>query len=277
MKNEVRSKGFTLIELLVVIAIIAILAAILFPVFAQAREKARQTTCLSNEKQIALAFVQYVQDYDETMPAYEYGSNAIGTNYAWEYMVYPYLKSVAVYKCPSIKSTEGGVNDNLSPQPWPDIDSDYNCNTNGFNEGGAGGSGPDFPADTNTQSFPSQANPWDPDSGNGNGACGGEGGPGVNLSSFLSPSTTIEIYEFTNSYPNPLDGGSEWWGTGNETNAPHTDRANYAFVDGHAKSYLPMQTFATPGTTGGTNMWTRDPTLPVTYGIWYDATQTIGS
>ena len=64
-----RNKGFTLIELLVVIAIIAILAAILFPVFAKAREKARQASCASNEKQLGLAIIQYVQDYDETFPA----------------------------------------------------------------------------------------------------------------------------------------------------------------------------------------------------------------
>ena len=65
---RIRNKGFTLIELLVVIAIIAILAAILFPVFAQAREKARQATCLSHSKQLALAVHMYAQDYDETLP-----------------------------------------------------------------------------------------------------------------------------------------------------------------------------------------------------------------
>jgi prepilin-type N-terminal cleavage/methylation domain-containing protein len=63
------TNAFTLIELLVVIAIIAILAAILFPVFAQARGKARQSSCLSNEKQIALSLMQYQQDYDETLPS----------------------------------------------------------------------------------------------------------------------------------------------------------------------------------------------------------------
>ncbi|HEY3298451.1 MAG TPA: prepilin-type N-terminal cleavage/methylation domain-containing protein, partial [Armatimonadota bacterium] len=68
-----RNSGFTLIELLVVIAIIAILAAILFPVFAQAREKARSASCLSNEKQIGLGLMMYMQDYDETYPmAYYY-------------------------------------------------------------------------------------------------------------------------------------------------------------------------------------------------------------
>ncbi len=65
-------KGFTLIELLVVIAIIAILAAILFPVFAQAREKARQTQCLSNEKQIGTSLMMYAQDYDEVLPGYRF-------------------------------------------------------------------------------------------------------------------------------------------------------------------------------------------------------------
>jgi len=92
-------RGFTLIELLVVIAIIAILAAILFPVFAKVREKARQTSCLSNEKQLGLAFMQYAQDYDEMLPV---GVVSGGTNYGtgWGGRIQPYVKSPQVYQCP---------------------------------------------------------------------------------------------------------------------------------------------------------------------------------
>src|SRR5438128_4422498 len=83
--------AFTLIELLVVIAIIAILAAILFPVFAQAREKARQTACLSNEKQIGSAMMMYSQDYDETFPPGRY-SNPSVTAFAWDNYIEPYAQ-----------------------------------------------------------------------------------------------------------------------------------------------------------------------------------------
>jgi prepilin-type N-terminal cleavage/methylation domain-containing protein/prepilin-type processing-associated H-X9-DG protein len=94
-----RPRAFTLIELLVVIAIIAILAAILFPVFAQARDKARQTACLSNTKQVALALYQYVQDYDEVLPM---GGWSIGTESSrWSVDIQPYLKSRDVFVCPS--------------------------------------------------------------------------------------------------------------------------------------------------------------------------------
>ena len=108
-----RKNGFTLIELLVVIAIIAILAAILFPVFAKAREKARQSSCLSNFKQIGLAVLQYAQDYDERTPR-EY-DNLVGKS-AWEWCntnqwtnyqdsVTPYIKNTQVFLCPSASST----------------------------------------------------------------------------------------------------------------------------------------------------------------------------
>src|ERR1051325_514545 len=108
-----RLRGFTLIELLVVIAIIAILAAILFPVFAQAREAARKTSCLSNTKQLGLGIMQYVQDYDETYPMNEWNGSTIGdannetgsANYfslvTWPWQVMPYIKNRQIFVCPS--------------------------------------------------------------------------------------------------------------------------------------------------------------------------------
>jgi prepilin-type N-terminal cleavage/methylation domain-containing protein/prepilin-type processing-associated H-X9-DG protein len=104
-----RRSGFTLIELLVVIAIIAILAAILFPVFAKAREKARQTSCLSNEKQLCLAVLQYAQDYDEMLPYYYIYWIPGNTAYlkSWMQICYPYVKNVQVYACPSWSQVPG--------------------------------------------------------------------------------------------------------------------------------------------------------------------------
>src|SRR5450759_194666 len=110
-RSEMRKNGFTLIELLVVIAIIAILAAILFPVFAQARAKARGAACLSNIKQIALGMTMYAQDYDETFPQWKWdqswnggiGSPGGPTNDAtsiWWNAIYPYVKNVQVFNCP---------------------------------------------------------------------------------------------------------------------------------------------------------------------------------
>ena len=92
-----KQKGFTLIELLVVIAIIAILAAILFPVFQKVRENARRTACLSNEKQIGIAVIQYSQDYDEYLIA---GTNGYGGASGWAGQLYPYVKSTGAFKCP---------------------------------------------------------------------------------------------------------------------------------------------------------------------------------
>jgi prepilin-type N-terminal cleavage/methylation domain-containing protein/prepilin-type processing-associated H-X9-DG protein len=123
MRQPRGRRGFTLIELLVVIAIIAILAAILFPVFAQARESARQSTCLSNLKQIALAGLMYAQDYDETFvpiggtieqkwPAPgRLTRNGVKPVNGWSLNLLPYIKSRDIFQCPSMDQIFQGSGD----------------------------------------------------------------------------------------------------------------------------------------------------------------------
>jgi len=115
-----KSRGFTLIELLVVIAIIAILAAILFPVFAKVREKARQTSCASNLKQIGLAEAQYAQDNDEVYTGpYRWDGTPWGAGVPrihWMQLCYPYVKSVQVFSCPDQAVTQNPLNDDLGNQ-----------------------------------------------------------------------------------------------------------------------------------------------------------------
>jgi prepilin-type N-terminal cleavage/methylation domain-containing protein/prepilin-type processing-associated H-X9-DG protein len=112
----VRFKAFTLIELLVVIAIISILAAILFPVFARARENARRASCQSNQKQIALGITMYVQDYDETFPPHYPAGFTPAYAGQWENVSEPYVKSTQLYICPSdsthLRTTTSLINSN---------------------------------------------------------------------------------------------------------------------------------------------------------------------
>src|SRR5690348_12977526 len=125
-----RKAGFTLIELLVVIAIIAILAAILFPVFAQAREAARKTSCLSNIKQITMGALMYLQDYDEVLnapalrrcsvPATQYSNLWWGANWmTWPELIMPYIKNSDLFSCPDRRD-----------QPWWG----YTINVNSSND-----------------------------------------------------------------------------------------------------------------------------------------------
>lgn len=129
-------RGFTLIELLVVIAIIAILAAILFPVFARARAKAQQTSCLSNVKQLVLGCLMYAQDYDDIIPAgrvQHYPADCSDNSKAfWQHVIFPYVKNTQLFACPSNRSVRTTCSrfydwaDNLA------ITNNYGINCRGF-------------------------------------------------------------------------------------------------------------------------------------------------
>src|SRR5690606_27594702 len=118
-----RKTGFTLIELLVVIAIISILAAILFPVFARARENARRTSCMNNLKQIGLGIFMYSQDYDEKLPRAVLADEGVASEnnpYGWADALQPYLKSTQLFQCPSEKrSIKLGTSGNFAGKPDP--------------------------------------------------------------------------------------------------------------------------------------------------------------
>ena len=212
-------RGFTLIELLVVIAIIAILAAILFPVFAKAREKARQASCQSNEKQLGLAIIQYVQDNDETFPN---GVPGGGSGTGWASQVYPYAKSTQLYVCPdgSGELVSYGFNVNMtSTITLAVLNAPASTVTLAELQG-------------DTYAYP--ATPTDTHSPTWDGL--GYNGAGFNNIFANGPNVT----EGTGD----LGGQVSGW-TGTSSTPRHTGGANYLLADGHVK-YL-KQNYVSPG------------------------------
>ena len=159
LSSRAPKRGFTLIELLVVIAIIAILAAILFPVFQKVRENARRTACLSNLKQIGLAVTQYYQDADEKSPP---GVNPYGGAEGWAGQIYTYVKSTDVFYCPD---------DSVTPRHNGAVP--FNVSSYGYN---------------------SQIS-----IGNPNPGAPGAKPDSVNLAAYASPARTVLLFEVQNS------------------------------------------------------------------------------
>jgi prepilin-type N-terminal cleavage/methylation domain-containing protein/prepilin-type processing-associated H-X9-DG protein len=250
--KSTRVQGFTLIELLVVIAIIAILAAILFPVFARARESARRASCMSNLKQIGLGIMQYVQDYDERYPMGWYGTvtqtqpgtpgayfntcnpsscSGSGTGHfiTWMDLIYPYVKSVQVFQCPSSNDPPFGTPAAPAADYW--LNGAYGNTT--------------LQTTMDNLSYHYAAYFYD----TGLGLVG----TGTPMSAIVRPSETLLIYEDSGqgkSYDTPYNirGQAAFWadnaisGGGYTTEVqPHLGGANVAFGDGHVK-WMSFQT-----------------------------------
>jgi prepilin-type N-terminal cleavage/methylation domain-containing protein len=195
-----RRHGFTLIELLVVIAIIAILAAILFPVFAQAREKARSSTCLSNNKQIGVATAMYLQDYDSTFPAQRVDAlvtmAAGGREGTYYDALTPYIKNGQIWICPSDLPNSNGRAKLVPPAMG------YHMNGNVITRAGLSEAAVAAPANLMLMR---------------------ESGAGITwLEAHLRP------------YPNGCDAIVDWKGPGGK-NGPHMNGYNFLLADTHAK------------------------------------------
>ena len=206
--------GFTLIELLVVIAIIAILAAILFPVFARARENARRASCQSNLKQLALGLIAYVQDYDEKLPI-AWGDNSgngtignAGNGYGWAGSTQSYLKSTQILQCPSEPTPPGLITTATFSDYW------YNGCLNNATPGIATSTTP--AAGISEASLNYVSNTFLNGDGSDTDALGTQTGAGT------------AAYAETGSDINSVAGGNR-----------HLDGANYSFVDGHVKWLKP--------------------------------------
>jgi prepilin-type N-terminal cleavage/methylation domain-containing protein/prepilin-type processing-associated H-X9-DG protein len=237
-------RGFTLIELLVVISVIAILAAILFPVFARARENARKTSCASNLKQLGLGLLQYTQDYDEKYPLRRFfpngtpagaaysSSDAVAANYddfSWRTVTQPYIKSEQLFVCPSNP-------DNNKASYDPEFKRSYAGNANWT------GSAPN----TVERGIFGQSNP-------------------VALAQVERPAEVIAVTEIWHvpwvaiiihrddlTYDDSGTGGATYKLYEDALYAGHMGRSNYLFADGHVKALRPTQTYQ------GGNMWFTD-------------------
>lgn len=261
-RTDLRKSGFTLIELLVVIAIIALLAAILFPVFARARENARRSSCQSNLKQIGLGLLQYAQDYDETFPAYlrwNDGFNGsfgfVGSNrfmndaFLWADAVMPYVKSDQIFVCPSRKTFQG-----VYPLTPPGPAKNEGELTMSYYAACSKPSG-DSRYKGRLFAFPEDENYND----NINTTTGGHNDPGHKLSEFTSASETIFLGETNDEFINPArarrhfmsPNSTLWWpghpsgGGNNNPGNIHFEGANYLWVDGHVKWSRPSGVDAT--------------------------------
>jgi len=206
--KKLRDKGFTLIELLVVIAIIAILAAILFPVFAQAREKARATVCLSNTKQLALGFQMYADDYDELFPASvapdstEFGNGVSG---AWNHQngsimlqLDPYIKSEKIFTCPS--ATKWAIGSYAGDNTWKYKTYMFNGGVFQLNAGTQSIGAISRPSDLILNIETGSQDPWN------------------------------RMFPFFHSM-------GHWWAAPSYIKNMHNDGFNAAFADGHAKRF----------------------------------------
>ncbi|RYX84465.1 DUF1559 domain-containing protein [bacterium] len=225
--NALVDRAFTLIELLVVIAIIAILAAILFPVFARARENARKSSCLSNLKQLGLAFAQYTQDYDERYPMWRATGCANNGDCGWATdrsasfpsPVTSYIKSRQILQCPS----ESATTVTAAPSVVGFVDYFYNANIGSDGSGACSGS-------------------FDNPAGVG----------GRNLSQFEAPTETILLGDgqghmadnWANGRATCAGGGlaqsnGRWNPAALDYPLRHLEGSNYAFADGHVKWFKP--------------------------------------
>jgi len=227
-----KQRGFTLIELLVVIAIIAILAAILFPVFAKAREKARQSSCSSNLKQTALAILQYAQDYDERIVwsrGYRSPSEIRRMAGEWYFSCEPYIKNRQVADCPSAANrgyNSGGVwsyNDTAVPAADRAYVVEYSKNIRTSNQPQA------LIQEPAVMMLMTEGS--------------------NNYMRFLCPRTVAN----SACYKNGSVTGNYGW-----SNTRHNDGANYSFVDGHVKWAKIHGTGTNGGITGSTPWAKRD-------------------